>query len=108
MNHVSSGVGAVDGLESIFHALVGAVPAYKHFMSEKQRIIQLLHDAGDFKHPAALAVKCVENLKNNGVDISLDIASAVLAYKGQEWDRFGYEVGKILGASMTNSSAVVI
>lgn len=86
----------VGGLESLFHGLEGLVPAYKTCLSDRPRIMTLLREFKDFKHPRELATQMLANLKANGLDLSLEAASAVLAYKGQEWRQFGLALGKML------------
>jgi len=93
---IATGVGAVNGLESIFHALEGLVPTYKACMADKPKVMNMLHEFEDFLHPSRLAKDVFENMKHDKIDISLNVASAVLAYKGAEWTRFGEEIGKML------------
>lgn len=94
---IATGVKAVAGVESLFHGLEGLVPAYKQCLSDKKRIVALLREFEDFKHPVALAKKIVANMEKNDLDLSLETASAILAYKGKEWQHLGLEIGLILG-----------
>jgi hypothetical protein len=108
---VSSVALILPGLESIFHGVEGLVPCYKACMADKTQMVDLLHEFSDFAHPKTLAEAMVENIKDNSIDISLEVASAILAYKGEEWNRVGLEVGKILGkivVSNTTATAIVV
>merc|ERR1712048_437667 len=99
------------GLESLFHGVEGLVPCYKACLADKKEIMDLLHEAGDFKDPGALAKKIAQNLKDNSIDISLEAASAVLAYKGKEWEHFGLQIGKVFGKAFVisaNVAAIVV
>jgi len=94
---ILTGVKALAGFESLFHGLEGIVPCYKQCLSDEKKIIELLHELEDFRHPTQLAEKVLKNIASSGVDISLYVSSAVLAYKGGEWEHFGLQIGKILG-----------
>lgn len=93
---IATGVGIPAGLESLFHGLEGLVPTFKDCMADKPKIMNLLHTLKDFKHPSELAKKLAQDIVNNGVDISLEVASAVLDYKSRSWQRFGEDIGKII------------
>jgi 3D (Asp-Asp-Asp) domain-containing protein len=95
-----TGVMAVKGVESIFHGLVGLVPALKQCMADKPRIVALLHELHDLKDPVALAKIVGNNILTNKLDLSLETASAVLDYKAELWLRFGQDLGKILAKIM--------
>merc|ERR1712070_1012870 len=86
----------LSGLENIFQALTGAVPTYKDCMAEKKSIMGLLHTFGDFAHPKEMAKVIAENVLNHDVDLTQEVAAAVLDYKFKEWQRFGQDVGRIL------------
>lgn len=98
----------VSGLENIFQALTGAVPTFKACMADKQNMINMLHSFGDFAHPKQMAKIIGANVVKNDLDLTVEIASAVLDYKGKEWERFGQDIGKILGqifmANMTTTA----
>jgi len=94
---LATGVKSPSGLESLFYGLTGLVPMIKACLADKPEIMTLLHEVEDFRHPAELAKQVLKNIESNGIDISLQTASAVLAYKGQEYQRFGLSVGEILG-----------
>jgi len=99
---------AVTGFESLFHGIKGLVPMYKHCLSDRQKIVDLLREMADFRHPAELATKITENVKKAGVDLSLETAQAILAYKGAEWKRVGIEIGKILSKILIISAEMVV
>merc|ERR1712050_495584 len=108
---IASVVKMVSGFESVFHGLEGIVPCYKACLADKPRIMHLLHTVADFSHPSQLAEMMVQSVKANGIDLSLEAASAILAFKGAEWDRFGLEIGKILGKVIVgapNAAATVV
>jgi len=81
---------------------------YKHCLSDREKIVDLLREMADFKQPAELAKKIMENVKKAGVDLSLETASAILAYKGAEWKRVGTEIGKILSKITIISAEMVV
>jgi len=95
--HVESLVGIVNGLESLFHALEGIVPLIKACRADAPKIEELFRQVADFKHPAELAKLLGHNILANGVDITLETASAVLDCKSKNWGRLGEDVGTILG-----------
>jgi len=101
-------VDIVNGLESVFHGLEGLVPTYKACLSDKPQLMAILKEVEDFKHPAELAGKVVAAMKANGVDIGLEAAAAVLAYKGKEWNVFGFQLGKMLGKMILPSAAATV
>lgn len=105
---IATGVKAVAGFESLFHGLEGLVPCYKQCLADSHQIVALLHELEDLRHPAELAKKVMENVMKSGVDISLFTASAILAYKGGEWKRFGMEIGRILGKVIILPTAEVM
>jgi len=86
----------VGGLESIFHGLTGLVPTYKECMAEKPKIMEILHEVSDFAHPKKLAEHFGQNIAENKLDISIDVALLVLDFKTKEWERFGQDMGKLL------------
>merc|ERR1712046_13271 len=94
------------GLESLFHGLMGLVPTYKKCLQDKAEIVNLLHEFEDFRHPAELAQKIFVNMKAHGIDLSLDAAAAVLAYKGKEWERVGLSVGDLLKMAIPSNATV--
>jgi len=94
---ILTGVKALAGFESLFHGLEGIVPCYRQCLADEKKIMDLLQELEDLKHPLQLAEKVLKNIETSGVDISLYTASAVLAYKGGEWENFGLQIGKLLG-----------
>merc|ERR1711933_522078 len=86
----------VGGLESLFHGLTGIVPLFKDCVADVPKIKELFHEVEDFKHPAELAKAVGHNIIKNGIDISLEVASALLDVKDQSWQRLGEDVGRIL------------
>jgi len=84
------------GLESLSFGLKGIVPTFKTCLADKKEIMDFLREVGDFKHPVQLAEKLLKNMEAHGIDISLQVASAVIASKGKEYRRFGHAVGDIL------------
>jgi len=105
---ISSVVKAVTGFQSLFHGIAGLVPMYKHCLSDKKEIVDLLHEMADFRHPAELAKRITENVKKVGLDLSFETASAILAYKGGEWKRVGMEIGKILAKVLIIPKALIV
>jgi len=93
----------VGGLESLFHGLMGIVPLFKDCIADAHKMKELFHLAEDFKHPAELAKALGHNIIENGVDISLEVASALLDVKDQCWQRLGEDVGKILAKVVVSS-----
>lgn len=86
----------IPGLESLFHGLQGIVPAFKACMNIKSELANIFHVFRDFVHPLELAKQVWANMKANGLDISLEVADAILAWKGPEWQRVGVDIGTIL------------
>jgi len=86
----------VGGLESLFHGLTGIVPLFKDCVADVPKIKELFHEVEDFKHPAELAKAVGQNIIKNGIDISLEVASALLDIKDKCWKRFGEDMGRIL------------
>lgn len=91
-----TGVGMIRGFESLFHGIEGIVPMFKHCLDDRHKIMSILKGFGDFKDPHGLARLVEQNMIKNGIDISLGVAHAVLAAKGQQWYSLGQSVGKIL------------
>merc|ERR1719343_1763660 len=89
-------VHVVGGLESLFHGLMGIVPLFKDCVADAPKIKELFHEVEDFKHPAELAKAVGRNVVKNGIDISLEVASALLDAKDKCWKRFGEDMGRIL------------
>lgn len=101
----------IPGLESLFHGLQGIVPAFRACMDIKSELSHIFHVFSDFAHPLELAKQIWSNIKANGLDISLEIADAILAWKGPEWQRVGVDIGTILEkllVGMPNSTATTI
>lgn len=101
------------GLASLFQGLTGLVPLYRECMDDKKEIMSLLDEMKDLKHPAELAREVAHNVAVSGIDISMEAASAFLDFKGQSWERFGEDVGKILSklfvpSSASNSAATIV
>jgi len=88
---------SVSGLESLFHGLMGFAPLFKDCVADKSKIAELYHEVEDFKHPAELAKAIEKSIVANGIDISLEVASAILDAKDKCWLRLGEDVGKVLG-----------
>jgi hypothetical protein len=96
----------VDGLESLFHGLEGLVPCVKACMADKPKIVRLLKSFADFHHPEKLAELFGHNIIEHKWDLSLETASAVLDYKGRDWERFGQDVGKILSKILIDDALI--
>jgi len=103
-----SGVMIPQGLESLAHGLMGLAPALKDCLAERPQIEQLLKELGDIRHPFELAKKWEQNIKDHGLDIALETASAVLAYRGSEWHHFGKMIGEILEKLMVVRPAAIV
>jgi len=105
-----SGVGLIPGLELVFHALTGLVPFLKDCYDERSQIKNILLEFTDFRHPLELAKRFGHNIVANGIDISLELASATLDIQGKNYERLGEDVGKILSKILvlSDKSSVVV
>jgi len=99
-----TGVGMIQGLESLFHGIEGIVPTFEDCMHDRKEIMSLLKGFGLFKDPHGLARQVVQNMVNHGIDIAVLISASVLAAKGQEWHTLGEDIGKILGEIAFNNT----
>jgi hypothetical protein len=100
-----SGVGMIGGLESLFHGIEGIVPTFEDCFHDRQKIVSLLTAFGKFRDPHGMARLVEQNIVKNGLDISINVAQAVLAAKGQEWHHLGQDIGKILGQIALNGTS---
>merc|ERR1712039_985535 len=106
MSLVSGSVVHIIGaLESLFHGLMGIVPLFKDCVADVPKIKELFHLVEDFKHPAELAKAVGHNIVKNSIDISLEVASALLDAKDKCWQRLGEDLGKILGKIIVSPQA---
>merc|ERR1712039_810772 len=106
MSLVSGSVVHIIGaLESLFHGLMGIVPLFKDCVADVPKIKELFHLVEDFKHPAELAKAVGHSIVANGIDISLEVASALLDAKDKCWQRLGEDLGKILAKIIVSPQA---
>merc|ERR1712151_385207 len=109
-----SGVGIISGLESLFHGLEGIMPMIKDCNHDKHEILDFLHTFKNFTHPRALARNFGRNILSNRVDLTIELAQAVVDVEGKDYERVGEDIGRILGkiaisnTSLWSRSAVVV
>ena len=70
--------------------LPNAMTECKQAVEDAKRLYQMI---ANFKSPWSFAYHAAKDLLVNGVQIYQDIEAAVQAYKGQDWDSFGYNCG---------------
>lgn len=96
------------GLQSIFHGLTNIVPMFRACMADRPKIMALLHELGDLRHPAQLAQIVADDIRKNGIDLALETSAAMLDFFGKSWLRFGQDIGKILGKVLVRTTAATI
>merc|ERR1712232_791879 len=103
----ASGVGIISGLESLFHGLEGIAPMVKDCHDEKNKILDLLHTFEDFRNPHALAQTFAHHILVNRVDLTVELAQAILDSVGRDYLRVGEDVGHILSKIVISNASVV-
>jgi len=83
-------------VRALVQGLEDAYPLYKACKGEKGRLKTLLKTLAILRHPRELVYAVGHSFKVNAVDVTLEVATAVLAAQGKDWHRVGMELGKML------------
>lgn len=100
---VANALGAVMSLAEVVEEIY---PLYKACYGQKGRMKDLLRSMKVLRHPHEVIYDLKGNFRVNGMDLSIEMAAALLAYEQKDWHRVGSELGKMLAQVIVGDGEV--